>query len=166
MYRIIAFILATIAIFSAVGYAGYDYGYKTQKLKDQVIFDQVNKERGEQKQEAARVLEDMQQKIIEAQAESAKFKNQLEKQRAQHNDNITALRIEYASGGLFFDAPVHSGCGSSGGSTGGSQGSSSSACPTSRIQLPDALAAALRQLAYEADKLAVEYETCYNYVNR
>jgi len=165
MYRIIAFLLTTIAIFFAVGYAGYDYGYKTQKLKDQVIFDQVNKEREEQKQEAAILLASLQQKIIEAQAESAKFKNQLEKQRAQHNDNITALRIEYATGGLFFEAPVHSGCGRSGGSTGGSQGDPSSACPTSRVQLPDSIAADLRQLVYEADKLAVEYETCYNYVN-
>ena len=163
MKAILVFFIGSLL---AASYVAYDLGQDSQKAKDQVIFDQVNADLAKQKKEAASLLNSLQQKIIDAQAESAKFKHQLEIQRAQHNETVTALRTEYAASGLFFDSPQSAGCGSSGGSTGGSQGDPSSTCPTSRVQLPDSIAADLRQLVYEADKLAVEYETCYNYINR
>jgi hypothetical protein len=141
MKAILVFFIGSLL---AASYVAYDLGQDSQKAKDQVIFDQVNADLAKQKKEAASLLNSLQQKIIDAQAESAKFKHQLEKQRAQHNETVTALRTEYATSGLFFNPPQSAGCGSSGGSTEGPKGGSPSTCPTTHVQLPEPLATRIR----------------------
>lgn len=163
MKSILIFFLGSLAISA---YVGYDLGQDSQKAKDQVIFDQVNQERADQKEQASKMLASLNQQIIEAQAETAKFKNQLEKQRAQSNETVNNLRAQYASASLYIPASQSAGDRGGSGSTSGSQGDTTGANGATNIQLPDSIAADLRQLVYEADKLAVEYETCYNYINR
>ena len=162
--------LRTIALMMAAAmsgtYFGYVNGVNAQKAHDQVVFDSIEKERTDQKAKAAEILAALNQKIITTQAESAKFKSQLESQRATHNQAINDLHTQYSSTGLFFTATKSPGDRDCGGSTGGSQGDATSACNATIIQLSDSVARDLRQLAYEADRLAVEYETCFKYVNR
>lgn len=162
MSRILAFFLGLILVSL---YVGYDLGQDSQKAKDQIKFDQVNQERSDQKAQANKLLADLQQQIITEQAQAAKFKNQLEKQRAENNQAVNDLRTQYASAGLRFTIKG-SGCGDSSSGSSGSQGCSSRADAPTSIQLPETITASLRQLAFDADRLAVEYATCYAYVNR
>jgi hypothetical protein len=52
-----------------------------------------------------------------------------------------------------------------GGRAGSAEGNAAGADGPAVVQLPDAVAGDLRQLAFEADRLKDEYATCYRYVN-
>lgn len=167
MYRVILACLTVVGLVYSVGYAGYDHGLKTQKIKDQALFDQIEQERVDQKKEAAAVLANLNAKIIESQAAAAQFKNQLERQRAKSQTINDDLRSQLATKQLLFISQQEEPrCGNSDPGSGSSERSSSGSDDPTVRELPTQIAKDLRQLAYEADQLVKDYAICFAYVNR
>lgn len=164
-YIIIAAIIALAGAFFGGERIGHRNGVNQQKVADQAQFDKVNTDLAKQKAEAARLYEQAQKDIITKQTAEAEFKTQLEKQRAQANTTITALRRDYDARSLRFTIK-DPGCRAGGGDSSATQGNPASPATTTEVQLPDSIARNLRQLVEDADSLKIEYQACYDWANR
>jgi hypothetical protein len=162
-YAILGGVLIWLASLVGVGYWQHDAGVASQKVADQGEFDRINTEIAKQKDQASAMYRAKQVEVIATMAERDKFKNQLEAERGQHRAETDALRARYSGIGLRFRPAEGAGPGAGGGGTGSAQGNAASADVPAVVQLPDEVAADLRQLAFEADRLRDEYATCYGW---
>jgi hypothetical protein len=160
---------ALIALLSAGGIGfieGHKVGVNTQKAADQVEFDRINRERAQQKAIAETEARTQRDEVIAVLAERDKFKSQLGAQHVENQTLTRRLADAYAAYSLRFQTPVQDGwCGGSSTASGATEGQSASTPRTAVVQLPDALARDLRQLARQADELNDDYKLCRAYVN-
>lgn len=159
-YLILWFVLS-IVVSGAAGFSsGHRSGVTDQKAADQVQFDKINRDTVEQKAQANALYRQQQDANIAMMLERDQLKTKLEKQHAIDTANTAALRDKYTGLGLRFTAEAprlgnSSGCAKSAGID------PASAETSAIVQLPDALAANLRRLAFDADQLADDYLECY-----
>lgn len=157
-----------LVIAAAVGgdHFGYGRGVASQKVADQVQFDKINKDLTEQKAQANTKYRLLSEQVI-ANAQSAdNFKHQLEVTREKARTDLATLRSQYDTHGLWFTTTKSAGCGASSGGPQGSQGLGSGLDATVQVELPPTLRSALRKLMDEADEQQVNYQACYDWVNR
>jgi hypothetical protein len=155
---------------------GYKSGADSQAVADQAmiaaansrtqgIIDGYNVQIGLQKAEANTKYRTAQSDIIALQADRDKFKTKLGEQHVKNQDVTNRLRDVYYAYGLRFQAAESA---RSGDCSGCSQGArTDGACneAVEIVQLPEAIARDLRQLAYEADQLNDDYQLCYAYTH-
>ncbi len=157
-YRAFAALALCVVIFTA----GHHVGGLTQKAADQAQFDRINGEIAAQKAEANAAYRKAQDANVALLTARDKFKNDLEKQHAQSQADTASIFSTYSGVGLRY-AGQSAGSGAAGGSTASASGNPSGVDPTADVQLPDAIARDLRQLALEADQLRDDYSLCYRY---
>lgn len=164
-YLIIGALLALAAAAGGGFYEGHKTGIDGQKVADQAQFDAINAGLTKQKADAAALL-------AQANADNAALavardtlKTTLETEREKNRAATDSLHTQLAGVGLRFRAQG-AGCGASGGGTQAAGTDPAAAQSSAVVQLPDALAASLRQLAYDADKLRDDYALCYGYATQ
>lgn len=160
----IALVLSVIA---GIGYYGHKQ-YLRGKSEVEALWKsdraQWESALAKQKGEAAAELQVATAKALAAERANADLKAQQEKDYAQHQAVTAALRRDLSTERLRFVAVAPSpGRGDGGGGTVPEAGNPASAAATAYVELPDSIAASLRQLAYEADQLADNYRLCYAY---
>ena len=163
---LIAFVIAC-AIGGGSYFAGHRNGVNEQKAEDQAQFDKVNAERAKQKTDAAALLTKIQQGITDQVAADALKAQQLQKAADDLLDENLGLRASLASRSLRFVSTGPAKGGANRGCRASPASSTASAAASDApavVQLPDALAASLRQLTFDADRLSVEYGKCYGWV--
>lgn len=159
------YLVAALAIFAAGFGGGHRVGTNAQKVADQAQFDQINAQTATNKAIAEAKYRNAQAVIIQMAADRAIASNQREKERQSNVATINDLRTRYASNGLRFSTAKTSGSGG-----GGSGAAVNSADPTgdtgpAEVQLPDRIGKRLRELAYSADALVVDYKTLYDWAH-
>mgnify|MGYP001565878198 CR=1 FL=1 len=146
---------------------GYDRGVLAQKAEDQKEFDRINGERTAQKAEAGRLLNKASADIIALMGERAALNHKLEKQHAESEAATAALHDKYAGLGLRFANPAAQDAGNRDGGRIPQGPSAQAPVPAAApyIELPGPLAASLRGIVFDADKLRDDYAACYAYAN-
>lgn len=162
-YAILGALAVWLASLVGVGYWQHDAGVSAQKVADQRQFDRINTERAQQADQANVMYRAKQAEVIAALAERDAFKNQLEKERGEHRAATDALAARYAGLQLRFRAAQGAAPGDRGGRADSAAPNAPGADAAPVVQLPDAVATDLRQLALDADRLRDEYATCYGY---
>jgi hypothetical protein len=120
---------------------------------------------GKQKAEAAGKLAKLSTDLVLAQASLREFTHSLEKSREDlQRKNDSDLRARRAGPKLQFVAEGP-GCGRGGGGPEGTEGAAPGDAAATVIQLPDLLNGDLLQFAANAQSLAIDYGTLYEYVN-
>ena len=164
----IAFVIAC-AVGGGSYMAGHRNGVNEQKAADQAQFDKVNQERVQQQTQAAAILTKIQQGITDQVSADAKKVHDLEQHANDLLDENLGLRTSLAARSLRFvsTGPAKAGTDRScRASAPGAAASASHADAPAVVQLPDSLAADLRQLTFDADQLNVNYGKCYGWVNQ
>lgn len=164
-YIILGFVLSLIVAGAAGFTSGHHFGVNGQKAADQVQFDKINQDIADRKAQANAIYRKNQDDNLALMVERDQLKTTLEKEHANHQAATTALRDKYSGLGLRFTAEAPrlgngGGCAQSAGTD--PAGSDSAAI----IQLPGAIAADLRRLAFDADQLADDYQKCYGYAEQ
>ena len=165
-YIIIAVLLAIAGAFGAGEFDGHKRGTVAQAIADQKQFDAINAQIVTQKMEAHSMLEKAQADIITAQAAADSFKTQLEKDSETRQTQIDTLRRQYAGVSLRFKSAQAPGCGASSAGASSAQGTAPSPDGGAVVQLPDTVAANLRQLTVDGDTLISEYKKCRDFAYR
>lgn len=145
-------------------HVGHTAGVAEQKVADQRLFDQINREREQQRAEADALYRAEQEKTIAALVERDAFKHQLEVTDAENRKATAALAAKYSGMGLRFRAVEGSGAGQNCRGPAPAEGNAPGPDAASVVQLPDALAGSLRRIVADADALKDEYAKCYAYV--
>jgi len=149
---------------------GYIRGVTFQKGEDQKVIDKVNKDLDDQRSQANLKYRQLSEAVILAQQATDAFKTQLEKAREINRNEVDTLRRKYNTASLRFattSPTTGQGCGGRGDGPSGEAGPTTGAGgAVTVVQLPDKITGDLRQLVVDADRLRVEYATCYAYVNR
>lgn len=159
----LAALILMIVIAAGGFFAGHHVGENAQKVADQAQFDGINQKLADQKTEAAGILKERNAENLALMAERDQLKTDLEKTREDNRKATDDLRRKYSSVGLRFQPAQAAGAGCGGrGAEGASADPSGVDAPTA-VELPAALTASLRQIAYDADTLADEYRECYGY---
>ena len=162
-YLIIGALLAALAAWFSGTVHGHRAGVAEQKAADQILFDEINHKISTQKAEADAAWRAAQDRNLALVVERDRLKTQLEKRHARDAAATDALRDRYARLGLRYAAEsAGSRCGSDGAAAPGT-GTDQPAEPAV-VELPGALTADLRQLAFDADRLADDYRKCRAYV--
>lgn len=159
-------LLGLLAAFLGVGTVAYQTGHtngaNAQAQADAAKFAQYDRERADQTSEANKTYRRMQDEIITRQTALNQFNAKLEAEREKRKMDIDALRREYAGSGLRFKPkPGSAGHWGGGGSPEGTGSATALLAAPAEIQLPDPIARRLQDLAYDADRLAADYATCY-----
>ena len=160
---ILVLIIAWLVSLTGVGRWQYTAGQASQKVVDQAQFDGINQQLAEQKAEAAAILKTRNAENLALMVERDHLKTTLEKQHAANQAATDALRARYAGLSLRFQPAQAPGSGPGGGGAQGAGADPARADGAAAVELPAALAASLRQLAYDADTLADAYRECYGY---
>lgn len=158
---ILGLVLAFLGVGAGGYYEGHGNGVAGQKVTDQRQFDDVNRRLEDMKTQARKVVADSEQHALD----DARHDQEVQKEIAQHDqdnrDKTTALERKYAGLSLQYGTPQAPGRGNSGADSVSASGAPASAARTTVNQLPDSLAAGLRQHAAEADGWVDEYRKCY-----
>lgn len=162
---VVALILAVSLWFGGY-FSGKSAGINIQKVADQAQLDDINQKLADQKAEANKKYREQQSTIIALQHEREIFKTKLEKEHVKNQDTTNRLRDAYAAYGLRFRAAEDSGCGAGAGCAEGTGTGGSGDAGAKVVQLPEAIARNLRQLAFDADQLNDDYRLCYGYANK
>lgn len=167
-YTIIGGLVAIIALTGGGFWYGTGVGKAKQEVADQAQFDAINKKLAEQKAEATVILARADAERVALLEERDQLKTKLETEKAAHDQITDDLRGKYSSLKLQFVAVQGQagGRGPSGGDSPGPAANPSGVAGPTLVQLPDTLAAALRQLAFDADQLRDEYALCYGYAEK
>lgn len=163
-----ALVAGVMAAINHIDERGFKRGIGEQKEIDQKEFDRINLALSDQKKEAAAVLAKANAENTRIRIDRDKLKSTLENERAQHEQANRDIRAEFAGRSLQFRSSAGEGSGCGGGSGGSQTGGANPAAPVSAqvIQLPEKIAADLRQLTFDADQLNAEYAVCYGFVNK
>jgi hypothetical protein len=164
---ILAFVLA-LAGTAFISYEeGHGNGVAAEKVRSQAEFDKVNKQIAANKVEANRLLAEAAAKTVLVLGERDALKTQLETERQANEKKNRDLRTEYSAYKLRFAIPAGSGRGPNGDATPNTgSGAASAAVASVVVELPDAIAESLRQLAFDADELLTAYGVCYGYATK
>ena len=158
---ILAVVLAIVGA-GGTGFAGgHHFGTAAQKVADQAEFDRINKQIAERKATADAMYRNAQAVIIQQAADREESDHQREKERQSNVKTINDLRSRYAAVGLRFSTGQASGLGRCGIGTSSPGTDPSGHDGTAEIQLPDAITRRLRDIAYDADALIVDYTILY-----
>lgn len=163
-------ILAGVLSLVAASFAGYHRGHasgmEAQQAIDQREFDRINAERARQTAEANALYRKAQDDAVALATARDQLKTQLEVEHAQHQKATDDLRASLAARRLRFALAESPGPGRDRAGAAGAGDHSAGAARAAVVQLPDALTANLRRLAFDADRLADDYRQCYGYAQR
>lgn len=165
-YLIIAAIVLLVGSWVGGNHVGHIGGMNEQKVADQAKFDEINAGITQQKADASEKYRTAQENNLALMTERDQLKTTLGKEHEQNRVNTAALRDKYAGAGLRYTNGTSSGIGAGGISASGPGNNPASASGSAVLQIPDALTANLRQLAFDADTLADSYRECYGYANK
>lgn len=162
----LVYLVAALVILVAGFGSGFHVGANEQKVSDQVQFDAVEQKLTDQKAEANAQYRKDQDANLALATERDNLKTTLEKEHETNRIATDTLRNKYAVASLRFSAGQSSGLGGScrGAQSAGIDPASPSAAPV--VQLPDEIAASLRQIVFDADTLADSYRECYGYAQQ
>ncbi|HQR02486.1 MAG: hypothetical protein JSR19_06925 [Proteobacteria bacterium] len=163
---ILGVVLALAGSFVAGDLHGHKQGIAEQKVADQAQFDKINAERAEQIATANAAYRKAQHDNLALMVERDQLKTRLEKEHAANQKATDDLHARYAGVGLRFNLAQGTGLGGSGQRAEGTGSNAAGIGSTAVVQLPDSIAANLRQLAYDADQLADSYRECYGYAEQ
>ncbi len=156
---IVGVLLAAAALFT------FGWGEHRHQQGVQEATDRYELVLGRQKAEAAGKLAKLSTDLVLAQASLREFTHSLEKSRDDlQRKNDADLRARRAGPGLQFVAEIPR-CGGGGGSAQGAEVAAAGDTAATVVQLPDVLSGDLRQLAGNAQSLAIDYRTLFDYVN-
>jgi len=161
-YIIIALVWAG-SLFS-VGVWQHGAGVDSQKVADQVEFDRINAGIAEQKAQANAAYRLVQEHNILVMKERDTLKTKLQQEQLTNAKAINDLRTRYANVGLRYvtkDARL----GDSGNSAMLGTGSAAGNVFAETRELPAAITASLRSIAYDCDALNVDYRLLYDWVH-
>lgn len=162
---ILAVVLAIVGAGGGGFVSGHHFGTAAQKVEDQTEFDRINKQITERKAVADAMYRNAQAIIIQQAADMAQADNQREKERQSNVKAINDLRSRYAAVGLRFSTGQASGLGGCRLSADGQSADPSSHDGSTEIQLPDKIEQRLREIAYDADALIVDYTILYEWAH-
>lgn len=162
---ILGAIIIVLVLCAGSAYEGHEIGVNSQKVADQKQFDLINQTIARNKVKANGILRAAQERNANLAADNEIFNRKLMGEHNANREKTDALERIYAVYGLRFRAQI-AGCGGSSGGSMPSQGDPASTDGTTFVQLPDAIARNLRQLAKDADKLRDDYRLCYDYANQ
>lgn len=161
---LLAFALALMGVGMYEHSEGVDSGIERQKVADQREFDSVNAKLAANKAEAAEILRKAQAANVAVMAERDALKTKLEEERQANEKQNRDLRARYAELKLRFTIPSDRGSRDGGASPAPATGDApGAASPGIVVELPDKIAADLRQLTFDADELRTAYAVCYGY---
>jgi len=152
-------------VFSTIGVGVWQRhdGALAQASKDQERFNQISADVLKQQKEANDIISRAAADQAALAQERDQFKTQLEAEHAQNQAISNALRDQYAHLQLRFQSAENR-CGPSGASAVSTTSSTSLPTAPAECVIPDAIAGNLRQLTADADTLADNYRTCYQFV--
>lgn len=165
-YALLAAGFVAVALWFGGDYSGHARGVNQQKVSDQARFDKINTDLTNQKADASEKYRTAQANNLALMTERDQLKTTLGKEHEQNRIATAALRDKYAGTGLRYTNSAGSGIGVSGIGTSGTGNNPASASGTAVLQLPDALTANLRRLAFDAETLADSYRECYGYAQQ
>lgn len=165
-WLIVGFLVALIVAGAGGFKAGDTYGTDRQKVADQVQFDRINKDLADRKAEAAVLLKAENQKTLALMVERDQLKTTLEKEHAKAQAATAAARNHYAGLGLRFQPAQAAGCRLGSGCAGNPAPDATGAYAAAAVELPAAVTASLRSIAYDADTLADAYRECWGYAQQ
>jgi hypothetical protein len=168
MNPILILVIGLVWLGSLIGVGKWQHtaGVTAQKVADQKEFDKINEKLADQKTEAAGILKTENEKNLALMVERDQLKTHLEKTREDNRKATAAARDHYAGLGLRFQPAEGAGRGCSGGGAQGTATDAAGADATAAVELPAALAASVRSIAYDADTLADSYRECYGYAQQ
>lgn len=153
-----------IASLIGVGFWQHSAGVDSQKAEDQAQFDKINADIAQQKAEANELYRKAYDNNMLVMIERDEFKTKLLKERQANAENINAIRNYYSNVSLRYavkDSGLGQSCGSS---VPAKTDAASNASPVER-ELPAAITAGLRELAYQCDSLNADYRLLYEWAN-
>ena len=162
---ILAVVLAIVGAGGGGFASGHHFGTVAQKVEDQAEFDRINKQIADRKATADAIYRNAQAVIIQQAAEMAQADNQREKERQSNVKTINDLRSRYAAVGLRFSTGQTSGLGRCGLGADGTSTDPAGHNGAAEIQLPDQIERRLRDIAYDADALKVDYAILYKWAH-
>jgi hypothetical protein len=164
---ILGVVIVVVAAIGGSFFYGVGVGKDRQEVADQGQFDEINKRLSDQKAEAAEKLRKAAIDFFALLAERDQLKTKLETEKAAHDKTTLDLNRKYSSLKLQFVAVQKAGgSGDGGGRAQGPAANPSGAGGPSLVQLPDEIAANLRQLAFDADQLLGNYALCYGWAQK
>lgn len=163
-YIIIALVWAASLV--SVGAWQHGAGVNSQKVADQVEFDRINAQTADMKAQANKAYTLVQDQNVKTMKERDLAKTALLKEKQTNVETINALRARYANVGLRYSTGQVAGLGN--GSANALPGTRNAAGNVTSIEreLPAAITASLRAIAYDCDALNVEYRLLYEWANR
>lgn len=159
-------ILVIVAVAAGAEHVGHTSGVRDQKVVDQVEFDKINKQLTTQKAEANELYRQAQADIIKLQAERDELKGKLEVKREADRKATDDNRNRFSGMGLRLGVLKGAGDRADGGGTQGAGSNAASVAAPTPVDVPKETASDLRQLAFDADKLADDYRLCYGYATQ
>lgn len=158
-------VLIAAIIAAAIATAAYRTGVNAQKVADQVEFDRINNETADMKAQANAAYRIAQDFNLKTMKERDLAKTALLKEKQANVETINALRARYANVGLRYSAGQVAGLGNGSANALPGTGSAASNIASVERELPAAITAGLRAIAYDCDALNVEYRTLYEWAN-
>ena len=162
-WMILAAVVAWAASILTAGVIGLHVGEDRQQVADQKQIDATNAQISENKSEAARLMQTAQQANIDLMTQRDTLKTQLEQDHVKNQQITNNLRASY-TGGLRFAASESAGRGDCGGGTVPQGAHAAGPAGPAYIELPDALAKDIRQLAFDCDDLRDAYTLGYDWI--
>ena len=160
-------IIALLWLVSFVGVGAWQRhdGKTAQKVEDQAQFDKINADIAKQNAEANALYVAAVESKDKAEKERAAIKLALEKERQSNVQAINDLRSKYANVGLRY-AVQGAGLWASGSCALPGEGNAAGNSGTAEYELPAAITANLRELAYQCDALNADYKLLYDWANQ
>lgn len=163
-------VLGVGAVILAVGIgaerAGYQRGVNAEKVASQGKLDKLNDDLAKQEALANHELEVANAENMRIVSEREKLKHQLGANREKAVVAANELRNVLAVERLRFGTTEPAISGTSCDSAKAGSGSSPSVASPTIVQLPDAVTRDLRSFAYDAEKLRIDYQLCYDYAQQ
>lgn len=162
-YLIIALVWAASLV--SVGAWQHSAGVNSQKVADQVEFDRINAQTADMKAQANKAYWLVQDANVQAMKERDLAKTAILKEKQTNVETINALRTRYANVGMRYSTGQVAGLrNGSANALPGTGNAASNVTPVER-ELPAAITAGLRAIAYDCDALNVEYRVLYKWAN-
>lgn len=159
------YLVAAIAIATAGFAGGHRVGTNAQKVADQSEFDRINNEITEQKAVANAAYRKFQENNLAVLVERDALKTKLQKEKQTNVETINALRARYANVGLRYSTGQVAGLGDVSNGPVLGTGFAASNSTTVEHELPAAITASLRSIAYDCDALSADYRLLYEWAN-
>lgn len=176
LLKVIGVLVALASLVVALMYAyntvhddGVEQGQGEQQKADQKTLDDINVQLSKQKADADALYLAKVKEVLDTVKQRDAFKKQLGEANEKDRLSTEAHHVELAGQQLRFATscnPTNAGGGGSGGSAASPGGTAAANDATTIVQLPAKITSDLRQLAFDADRLADEYRKCYGYANK